>query len=817
MLARFPRWQPSDASWLRSPRIIEFDPGDTLLPQAMQHAGAQAAGSYLAVLRKGGTPGWEDIPHLVIAGSLPVRHNSAEVLVLSGRARWHALRWRHLRHARWVVLRWECGLASLVALAALACHGVLRRLRYRGVHRLTDGSRQGWYISFAVSRPAPRCSARRYVPHALGMAGFLRQLSAAKVRHAVLRWFDALPALPPGEDLDLLVADDNLAQVEALLDAGPGVLPCDLYTVSGLPGTDRDGLPYFPPFLAQEILDTARPHPSGACVPDLKRHFLSLAYHVVYHKGLLSGLPLGDTPSANATNTPKTTSATPNAQPLAASGQQQAASEPRPTAGKPTSTQRAAGPAGVEHDYAARLAQLVDQLGWPLEPTLRSLDALLAEKGWRPPRDMLVRLSRRRPFLRTLLDGDRQTAAPPGLAVFLLRQAAVDAGACGRLIDLLRHEGFQVLATEPLDAARAHAVSRKLRGGNWGPGPWPANGGLPAVAVVVCDPEPIVPTRRQRKAFPELDNARLLRKQRLREAFNAGRPRWAQCNVVHASDNAREALDYLRWLMPDRVEDICRQAREVQRQFATAQPVIYSLSQYRRRAKAEIIVFRGRLAVKKTFKPQQQAYCQREAWALAHLSRQIPAVPPLWDAGSNYVIYPYYQDILRFRAGEGRLLPLAVARQAMDTLRQVYEAGYALIDAHPENLVLDPEHGLKLIDFEFLYRYRQRPASFEESYDIAGCPDDFDGPLPEGGGKCYARHWQPHIGLSLHSLLHDPPWLQHLKQGLFWLRTMPRLAGRRLKSFVQQASRGERPLPREVGIPAELPMVAGAQELRRAA
>lgn len=816
MLVRLGRWRSSVPPWLHSPRVIEFDPADPLLVHAMQQvAGPESVSHYLAVLperRSAGRQGrgaqdahWRDIPHLAVPGSLPVRHNNALVLVLSGRARWHALRWRHLQHARWVVLRWECSLASLLALAALALHAALGRLRYAGCHLLAHGSRRGWCLSFTARRPARSRSARRHVPHALGLAGFLRQLGSRQVRHAVLRWFDALPALPPGEDLDLLVADDDLPKVEALLSEGPGVLPCDVYTVSGLPGTDFDGLPYFPPFLAQEIIDTAVPHSSGACVPDPQRHFLSLAYHIVYHKGPASGLPLDDASAHGATWGARVPGVS---------------ARPHRRAERGSAADDQASFCRGEHDYAANLQQLADQLGWPLKMTLRSVDALLAEKGWRPPRDMLVRLSRRRPFLRSLLDSDACQAAPPGLAVFILRQAAVTQGACHRLIDLLRHEGFQILAIEPLDALRAQAASRILRGGNWGRGPWPASGGLPAVAVAVCDPEPIPPSRRQRRAHPELDNARLLRKEQLRQAFNAGRPRSMQCNVVHSSDNAAEALDYLCCLMPQRVEEVCRQAREVREQFATAQPVIYALSQYRRRAKTEIIEYGGRLAVKKTFKPQQRAFCQRKAWALAHLSRQVAAVPPLLAAGPDYVIYPYYQDSLRFRCGEGRLLPLAVARQAIDALRQVYEAGYALIDAHPENLVVDPEQGLKLIDFEFLYRYRQRPATFEASYDMAGCPSDFDGSVPEGGAKCYARHWQPYIGLSLHSLLHDPPWLQHVKRGLYWLARLPRLGPRRLRAWIERLRRvGNAALPRPTdAAPASdsLPAIARAAARRAA-
>ena len=45
----------------------------------------------------------------------------------------------------------------------------------------------------------------------------------------------------------------------------------------------------------------------------------------------------------------------------------------------------------------------------------------------------------------------------------------------------------------------------------------------------------------------------LLTKEQLRDAFNEGIPKEQHCNVIHSSDNGREAMDYLRIIMPDTV------------------------------------------------------------------------------------------------------------------------------------------------------------------------------------------------------------------------------------------------------------------------
>ena len=48
-------------------------------------------------------------------------------------------------------------------------------------------------------------SARCWVPEELGVAGFFRKLKNLNVNYAVLRWFETLPEIEKGEDIDLLV------------------------------------------------------------------------------------------------------------------------------------------------------------------------------------------------------------------------------------------------------------------------------------------------------------------------------------------------------------------------------------------------------------------------------------------------------------------------------------------------------------------------------------------------------------------------------------------------------------------------------------
>jgi hypothetical protein len=237
--------------------------------------------------------------------------------------------------------------------------------------------------------------------------------------------------------------------------------------------------------------------------------------------------------------------------------------------------------------------------------------------------------------------------------------------------------------------------------------------------------------------------------------------------------------------MPEDVDAIRADIARLRSDYDADDPVLATRTKSGRRAKVEIVRHHGRLAVRKTFKAHQQRFCQREQTALRELSSQVPEAPPLLAAGQSWLIIPYYDDVLRYQRSSGKLLPLPAAKQAIAALRRVYEAGYALVDASIDNLLVDRREGLKLFDFEFCHRYGVKPPRFEESYDIIGCPADFPGDQPIQGGNSYDRNWRPYIGLSLTSLLHDPTWLQRLKRAVYFVVHIHRFAPRLMRHYAR--------------------------------
>jgi hypothetical protein len=174
-----------------------------------------------------------------------------------------------------------------------------------------------------------------------------RQLEERGSRYVVIRWFEDLPDRVDG-DIDFLVADESLADFEALLNKDRDGIPCDVYSESAVPGYRYGDIAYYPPELARRILDR-RVHRQGfVSVPCAEDHFFSLAYHCLYQKGPDCGLP----------------SSTPGVRPVSV----------------------------PNHDYRGALAALAAGLGLHVDLSMEGLDTILKERGWRPGGEALSRL-----------------------------------------------------------------------------------------------------------------------------------------------------------------------------------------------------------------------------------------------------------------------------------------------------------------------------------------------------------------------------------------------------------------------------------------
>ena len=57
---------------------------------------------------------------------------------------------------------------------------------------------------------------RRYIHPRLGVEGFFRELKTRNISYSVLRWFETLPHVDEGEDIDILFADSEMNKIDDL-------------------------------------------------------------------------------------------------------------------------------------------------------------------------------------------------------------------------------------------------------------------------------------------------------------------------------------------------------------------------------------------------------------------------------------------------------------------------------------------------------------------------------------------------------------------------------------------------------------------------
>jgi hypothetical protein len=454
-----------------------------------------------------------------------VEMNNAQVVILSGFTALYLWRYRAVRHAEAVA--WSAGFNPITLLGALGWlvfalfFGRFSR-PFSVTFHMADGRSRKLFVSRVLRRKPNHLAARHYIPHALGLAGLFKRLEQLGVSYAVLRWFEGLPREREGRDIDLMVEDEKFDDVLALLNSQPGIELADVYTPSGLPKSDYYGTPYYPTPSARRLLAYTRMHNGFCRVPSPLDHFHSLAYHVIYHHGPRSGLKSRD-----------------------------------------VSVRSEAKPA---HDYEGVLRDAAGRLGIDVEFTLEGLHEYLSAVGWAPRPDMLARMAAhytRNPWLRTLAGKLDAGVTDKSLTVFCIRQKAVALGFTNQIIKTLEAGGWIIVETKQLSDEESGHTATHLRGGTWDKGVFPTSGGPPSVIVVAYDPQPIAPTRVQKKKDPNLVNARQLVKYEIRKMANAQVPPHEAFSAVHSTDFGGEAWYCLELSMPERLEEIRARVAEL--------------------------------------------------------------------------------------------------------------------------------------------------------------------------------------------------------------------------------------------------------------
>lgn len=249
-------------------------------------------------------------------------------------------------------------------------------------------------------------------------------------------------------------------------------------------------------------------------------------------------------------------------------------------------------------------------------------------------------------------------------------------------------------------------------------------------------------------------------------------------NPLHSSDDEAEAWEYIALALPEDEAQLQETVLARRRAYRTPVPVRRTLSRGRR-AKVEVVDDGSGPVVRKTYAGAFRAHLDCEVDTMRALGPHVDAVPEVLAQGTTWFELPYYDDRLR-SAGDpppNPLVPVSVLRRMVDVLGDLHALGYELIDAKPDNFVLDPRRGLKVLDLEFVHRANpdgSRPLA--RSMSFVAPPATFAGDVPVGE-LSYERRWLPRTGMPLEVLLTGSPFMQHAHRTAHRLRRATVLPG----------------------------------------
>lgn len=363
------------------------------------------------------------------------------------------------------------------------------------------------------------------------MSEFLCALNRSGIPYVILRWHDRVPLTQNGsrhdaDDVDFLIDESFQDLLVSIASRFRGDVKCDFYGVGAQRGFAFNRLPYYPPALAALVLrDRVFCVRRGFYVPAERHHLFTFLYHLVYHKGAKSGIPMYE-----------------------ADGSPGIASRPNPYM-----------------QEAERIARAYDP-DLTLPCTLERLYEFLVNAGWQMPLDLLMRWKvkdefHQRIIARELGDLTEWSQRLPELVVFVIRGDAAEEDIFHATLKELETE-YSCLASFVLTDQQIHSLTVHTRGGNWVEGR--RNAPVLPYAVVLCVPRPCRPSEtRRRVQF----GASL--KEQIRRKINKRFSRGGKLFVVHSTDDANEAQYYLHVLYGEdrtsqceRIENLLKDTRK---------------------------------------------------------------------------------------------------------------------------------------------------------------------------------------------------------------------------------------------------------------
>ena len=118
--------------------------------------------------------------------------------------------------------------------------------------------------------------------------------------YIILRWFYNLPVIDEGEDIDILINDEDYYEMEKYMQHEKTDYKFDIYRVSYCDWARK--MPYIHPEFAKTLLMNKILYKSLYQVPNDYFYFMVVIYHIVYHKGIDSNIRINNKEKLNEDN-----------------------------------------------------------------------------------------------------------------------------------------------------------------------------------------------------------------------------------------------------------------------------------------------------------------------------------------------------------------------------------------------------------------------------------------------------------------------------------------------------------------------------------
>jgi len=355
---------------------------------------------------------------------------------------------------------------------------------------------------------------KRYINKRFSIDTFFRELSQREIRYVVLRWFEDLPFVEKGEDIDLLIHDDDLEKVKDLFSTirkNPRIV--DIYSVTAI--CSYGGAPYYPPSVAEDILRERVLWKNLCYVPNPEHYFLSLAYHAVYHKHEKSGLS--------------------------------------------TSKNRSLYQA-PDHPYAEILTAMAKKLDLNVTISLDDLHIYLVNNGWSPTPRMLKELAVAFPeslWLKSVLESQNMDYLSEGeVSCFFIDEWLTRNNKLPFILKLFQEKGLNIIAIMDLGQQERTKALTLIKNQNWRLNHFPFNPGVLSKIIITEDEKRKVNTESFMSQSLHLIAKNVLLEEQINKSLRQEIIRTNWRHFVYGSDNPSQAWQFIKFLYPDKSDEI---------------------------------------------------------------------------------------------------------------------------------------------------------------------------------------------------------------------------------------------------------------------